>query len=511
MAKGTLNDPVRIAKRIRKFTSRDHNRPILCGIHLDECGDVVATDSYRLFIEHGAWEGPNIELPTETLDELTKLKIKGNDTATIEYESKGEVVKTELSSGERFVDSHPGGTFPKYKALCGSKVNTIAYVKTKELLPVVREHIKLNQTVLIDVTKRDLRVRGVGDEPLPEYRVEKACDGIDNEVTLNATFLRDALSVCGEVAEIRIESHIKPVTIVDGSTEIVVMPVRMIPTKATTKKAERKPKPEPEKIDTDKLARALYRQALDRAANDPDSRVKGGNATDNDRNMVWQLMHDGLLDKRTVGDFTSWYVGDLFICCIETRWSKRKIHLHYPPCKPVLHDTDKAAELSAKFDAERIERAAKKKAGANVKATVNDMGDGVTAIVIEPKKEEPNMELKKRIEELEAELAKRNAELEEVWKENEQLKRSKPEPKPEPEPKVEPKADVPTAITLEAMTEWCKERGLKASQKHPGSTDCIWVHGVMREDIEYRNELVAMGFRPKKEEKSSWWFKPAAR
>lgn len=491
MAKGTLNDPIRIAKKIRKFTSRDANRPILCGIHLDECGDVVATDSYRLFIEHGAWEGPSIELPTETLDELTKLKIKGNDTATIEYESKGEVVKTELSGGERFADSHPGGTFSNYKSLCGGKVNTIAYVKTKELLPIVREHIKLNQTVLIDVTNGDLRVRGVGEEPLPEYRVEKACDGADNEVTLNATYLRDALNVCGEVAEIRIESHIKPVAIVDGNTEIVVMPVRMVPTKATTKKAEPKREKPLTSTTNEELARSIYRIALDRAANDPDSRVEGGNASSYDRNLVFEYERAGKLTKLECGDFTSWYRDGEFITCIERRWSKRKIHLTYPELKPFKHKADFVA-------ARKVEQAAPVK----VEATVTEHAD-VTAIEIKPTKKEDN-DMENRIKELEEQLKATRAELDAVWKENEHLKRSKPEPKAEPKAETpKPKADVPTTVTLETMQAWCEGKGLIATQKREGT--CIWVEG---ESKPYADELKELGFRFAKKRKS-WYLTPA--
>jgi len=510
MAKGTLNDPVRISKRIRKFTSRDYSRPILCGIHLDECGDVVATDSYRMYIEHGAWDGPSIDLPAETLAELAKRKLKGNDTATIAYDTGGEIVKTELSGGERFCDSRPGGKYPNYKMLCGGKVNTIAYVKTKELLPIVREHVKLNQPVLIDVTERDLRVRGVGEEPLPEYRVEKACDGIDNEVTLNATFLRDALSVCGEVAEIRIESHIRAVAIVDGSIEIIVMPVRMTPTKATTKKAERKP--EPEKVDVRELKMALYAMAVDRAAEDADSRMRGGNASEKERSLVWRLQKDGRLDHETFGNYTAWKLDGEFVTCIERRWSKRKIHLHYPELKPLGHDENIVAKLAAEeLKREKFAKAFAEKCDekTGIKLDVKPIPGGGYAAGFkqEPKKEETDMtdELKARIEELEAQLKARNEELEAVWKENESLKRSKPEPKAEA-PKPEPaKAEHETVaeVSLSAMQEWCEGKGLIATQKREGA--CIWVEGDSK---PYADELKELGFRFAKKRKS-WYFTAA--
>ena len=175
---------------------------------------------------------------------------------------------------------------------------------------------------------------------------------------------------------------------------------------------------------------------------------------------------------------------------------------------------------------EKVEQAAKEKAGAEVEVEVTKHAD-VTAVTIEPPKNAPKAakkprkqapkapakpkkaeekgnemdELKKQVEELMAELKATRKELDEVWKENAQLK-AKPEPKPEPKPEV--KADVPTTVTLEAMQAWANERNLVATQKREGT--CIWVEGDSK---EYADELKELGFRFAKKRKS-WYLNPAA-
>lgn len=164
--------------------------------------------------------------------------------------------------------------------------------------------------------------------------------------------------------------------------------------------------------------------------------------------------------------------------------------------------------------ADDVERAAKEKAGADVKATVNRIDDGITEIVIEPKrqpkKEEPN-DMEKRIEELEQELKATRAELEQVWKENATLKAKAPE-KPQGEtqsaqatdPEPDKGEDAAAVVSLQTMQAWAKERGLVATQKN--ATSCIWVEGDSR---EYADELKGLGFRFAKKRKS-WYFTPAA-
>ena len=132
----------------------------------------------------------------------------------------------------------------------------------------------------------------------------------------------------------------------------------------------------------------------------------------------------------------------------------------------------------------------------------------------QPKKEEPNVETSKRIEELEAELKKAHAELEQVWKENATLKAKAPE-KPQGEtqstqaadPEPDKGEDAATAVSLETMQEWCEGKGLKAKQINESAN--IWVLGPSK---PYHDELEKMGARwgTSKKFGKGWYIKPTA-
>ena len=494
-----INNPGKLFKMLLKSCSADATRPILGCAYLAENGDAVSTDTYRLTVIHDAWSGgANIIIPNEVVRGLAKAKV-AIKTAELTVSDDGGFVKATLSDGTEFGDEVPNGKFPNYLQLFeGLKDNTTAYVKTKEALAVIREHVKFKREVRVDVYKDNVRIYGYGEERLPEWGCEKAAEGNDNIATFNGAWLRDALMACGNTAELHIDSGIRPMIVKDAerNIEVLVMPINRPTntTKAATPKPERKPehKPVNQAVKHD-LETALYKIAIDRAASNPDSRVQGGNANCKHRNLVFEYERSGQLTHEELGDLTSWYVDGEFVVCIERRWSKREIHLTHPELKPFKHKADLVATR-------KVEQAAPVK----VEATVTEHAD-VTAIEIKPtKKEDNDMELKKRIEELEAELAKRNAELESVWKENEQLKRKSEEPKPEPKAKTpEPKADVPTTVTLETMQAWCDGKGLIATQKREGT--CIWVEGASK---PYADELKELGFRFAKKRKS-WYLTPA--
>lgn len=123
-------------------------------------------------------------------------------------------------------------------------------------------------------------------------------------------------------------------------------------------------------------------------------------------------------------------------------------------------------------------------------------------------KREKEESVEDRVKELEAKLKAAHAELEQVWKENEHLKKAKQAPQVPQAPKAPqpPKAVVEAAgaVSLEAMRKWCEGKGLVASQKREGT--CIWVEGESR---DYADELKEMGFRFAKKRKS-WYLNPAA-
>jgi len=220
--------------------------------------------------------------------------------------------------------------------------------------------------------------------------------------------------------------------------------------KMKAKKDEPKHEPKREEVDVKAVRTALIHRATDQAAADPDGRVQGGNCTKDERDMLWRLEKADRLGKSTWGDFTNWYLDGEFVCCIERRWSKRKIHLTYPELKPFLHFGEhKKPEQTEKMK-ERIEEQAKAKAGADVKATVAEVGTGITAVTLEPPK--PKAEKPKA-------------------------------PKKEP---VEQAAEV----SLESMRKWCEGKNAVATQKREGCP--IWIEGDTK---PFQAELKEMGFR----------------
>lgn len=84
-------------------------------------------------------------------------------------------------------------------------------------------------------------------------------------------------------------------------------------------------------------------------------------------------------------------------------------------------------------------------------------------------------------------------------------KAAKPKKEPEPQ-KAEP---VAMAVSLETMTEWCKEhKGTQAAQY--GEGNAIWVYGVGKKAAELQAELKKLGFAwaPKGRHGAGWWAKP---
>lgn len=228
--KGTLNDPVRVMKRAMVFASGNAGRPILCAVHLDECGDVVATDSYRLYVEQGAWSGPSVDIDYATAYDIAHCKVRGNDTAELEVD--GERVDVRMGDGTKIVGGCLEGKYPDYGKLFPSgKPSMTAYMRVKEALPIVEAHRKKKSAVRVESACRDLVMCGANGDVEPGYRVEKACDGEDMAVALNAEFLKSALKAVGEYAEVRVWGATKPVVVTwDGNDRkaptVLLMPVR---------------------------------------------------------------------------------------------------------------------------------------------------------------------------------------------------------------------------------------------------------------------------------------------
>ena len=515
MSKGTLKDPVRTMKRALKFASKTMSRTILTAVHLDPSGDVVSTDSYRMYVEWHAWSGPEMNLDYSTAYDIAHCKVRGNETAVIENDGDKLIVR--MGDGTEIIGAVQEGNYPKYGQIIDElETYAMAKVNPKQLLPIVREHIKMGDNMRIEAKGGAFIANGIEGEPAAKF---DGCAEGESYVGVDPRFMRDALNIFGSECVVRIMNPIKPMLFTDDeNVRVLVMPVRIDAAKPNRKEQDME-KAKKMKVDKHELASALHHAAIDRAAQDKDGRVQAVPCTPKERELLHALRKVERLTHEELGELTSYYLDGEFVCCIERRWSKREIHLTHPELKPVCHRSDLVA-------ARKVADKAKNE-GCDVEVEVSNPEDGVQAIEIKPitpppvkaeqKKEAPKVKapkapkkedtLEKRIAELEAELKKRNAELDEVWKENERLKAAKqaskaPEPKAEPKPAPKSGEVAPAEISLAAMEKWCEGKGLIASQKREGC--CIWVEG---ESKPYADELKEMGFRFAKKRKS-WYLDP---
>lgn len=484
--KGTLENPVKVMRRALKFASRDAKRPILTAVHLDESGDVVSTDSYRLFAE-GAWDGPTMNVDYATAYDISKCKVKGNETA--EFELKGGKLAVRMGDGTVINGATVEGKYPDYSKFFEIETRTTAYVKPEQVLPILREHAKGN--VRIDVCNRDVVISGASGEPEPAVRFDKACDGEDKLVEVKAAYLKEALQCMGDVAEIRIEASHKPLVVSSGDgTDVLVMPVRLGGTKepkVKTKKEERVEKKET--ITVECFGRSFYashRKGEFITPGGPSERVsfevgKAYRYREGGHEYAAASLGYDVYKGQKKCLFAVFEGGEWRGYLRTMAWGKLKTLANNPLDEPKQDEPKKLTPPPVKADKPR-KQAPKAPA--------------------KPKTEEKGNDMEKRIEELEARLKAMSAELEEVWKENAQLKATKPEVKPEPKPEpAEVKAEV---VSLETMQQWCEGKGLVASQKREGT--CIWVEGDSK---EYADELKELGFRFAKKRKS-WYLNPAA-
>lgn len=231
----TLNDPARTMKAALKFASKDYSRPILCTVHLDECGDIVSTDSYRLFMRHNAWSGGNLTIERTLAEDVAKWGVKVK-TAAVEVD--GNVVTFIADDKRKAVGNIVEGKYPNYHALCGGKVNSVARFEPKLVTPILKE-CKRNKidAVVFDFVGGDLNVHPDGEET-PSATLNGATSGTPVRVGFNPAYVLPALECFKGEVELRVEKSLKAAAIVQGDAEVLVMPVKLASYELPAPKAE---------------------------------------------------------------------------------------------------------------------------------------------------------------------------------------------------------------------------------------------------------------------------------
>lgn len=464
---GTLD--IAAVKRAVKFASKDKGRGIITAVHLDESGDVVATDSFRLYVEHGAWDGCSLDLGQDTARLIARRKGK----AEIWRDGSKLLVK----AGDEFEGSVIEGTYANYKKILNElHVKTVAYVG-KQAKPILDEHKRQKQRVRIRVVNRDLHISGMGT-PEPSLKVEKACDGADAEIGFDPAYLSSALSTVGWNARVCIMSATKPAIVwpLDSqSIEIVVMPVRLGTEKGEgMKKAPKSPEPkiegnEPLNLKGERVCITGTLQGMTRSEAFTRLKLAGG------------IPSESFTKKTTV----------LVIAANSGRDKRQKAEKAIENGQKVriASGTEflEALKSSRKEGfAEAFARKCKEETGIDMEVRPVP-GGGYTARVKGANVED----LTKRIAELEEELRKAK----------QPTVAEKPKPEKPKAPKPPKQAEAAIEISLEFMREWCEGKNVVATQKREGC--CIWVKGDSK---PYQEELKDMGFRWAKHK--GWYFDP---
>ena len=408
-------------KRAIRMASKDYSRPILTCIHLDANGDMVATDSYKLYREQGIWDGPSVDVPPT----VARFIADSKGEATIEVTD--HTVKATMDDGATFEDNRIDGQYPNYEQLFkGLTRKAEATVCRKDLLDEARKYVKqkVGTMVLVvlgckpKVSGGDLVTRAAKGGKVAPRRFELACDGEDITLGIDPKFLRDCLlSTEGRIVDLRFTSPIKPLLIQGNGMEVILMPVRQEPGKNMTAKTEAK---EEEQVkQTKKEEKVKFNKAEIWMGED-------GKAVKHDGYTFHTDIRGTAVEVGLVRRPKGWVTVDA--CTGKTMdgkpfQSREKAVAHFMENRLTeykaiymteMHEAEAAdfgkrileaqgkptkgehVEKANKELAKRAKAAAKAKAGADVEMTVTE-GDSITAITFEPERK-PKRTAKKQVQ-----------------------------------------------------------------------------------------------------------------
>lgn len=485
--KGTLTNPVRVMKRAVKCMNKDMNRPSRCAVHLDECGDVVATDSYRMSIERNVWDGPSMEIPAELARWMAKRKVSAGERATIS--EKDGRVKAAFPNGEKFACEAFEGKYPNYKHLERKSYNTVAYVKPKLLLPVIRELVRQKEHVVIGVYDRNLRISASNVE-LPEGRFEKACDGEDAVIAFNAAYLRDALDVFdkNDVVEIRIEGAMRPAVIAQGGIKVLVMPINR---------------------SADEQPQSKHVKGIEKKEETVKPLSLKGKIVTITGTLPTMTRKEAFTKLELVGgvpceNFTS--KTTLFVIADKAGRNKREQAERAIAKGQEVRIVDGcefekalAAAFAAPVKAEKPKAEKPKSEKPKAPKPPKAPAEKPKAPAVKPAEvKAPDVEtLLKELAELKAALKSQKASTA-SWKAKAQ----------EYYDEGHKEQDAATVVSLEAMLadarKWCESRPNTCANRKRGNLSAVRINGVGKEDAELHGELIKMGYRYSK--KGFWYF-----
>lgn len=234
---------------------RDDMLPLLTGVRLELEGSsisLMATDRFRASLRDLDWypQKPDTSaqalVPARVLGETARALGSGGDvTIAVSSGDAGDgLIGFEGTVGNgirRTTTRLLEGEFPRVRALFQAQAETVAYVRTQELVDSVkRVALVAERNTPVRLTFADGQVlleAGSGDEAQASESIEATTEGPDISVGFNPSYLLEGLAVTSEpVVHLSFTQHTKPVAVTgvadigaeaEGAFRYLIMPVRL--------------------------------------------------------------------------------------------------------------------------------------------------------------------------------------------------------------------------------------------------------------------------------------------
>ena len=234
---------------------RDEMLPLLTGVRLEIEGSsisLMATDRFRASLRELQWfpesgdASGNALVPARVLSDTARSLVSGSDiTIAISAGDTGDGLigfEGTVGNGTRRTTTRLlEGDFPRVRQLFQAQSETVAYVRTADLVDAVKRVALVaerNTPVRLSFSEGQVLLEaGSGDEAQASESIEATIEGNDISIGFNPGYLLEGLGVMSEpVVHLAFTQHTKPAAMSgvreigddpDGAFRYLIMPVRL--------------------------------------------------------------------------------------------------------------------------------------------------------------------------------------------------------------------------------------------------------------------------------------------
>ena len=211
-------------------TSKDGSHHVLTGVLLRSEGNVlnvVSADGFRLTVVKILLGLPDFEviIPGTSIDPLTKILDKQSKVNMSTSESK--VVF--WNDNFLFTSQIVAGNFPDFKRIIPDEFKTKIRVDKSKLSNAIQQAlvyaIDVNNMIKVHLNANEILIIGESSEygkdhtPISDFEF---LGGDEIEIAMNGVYLRDALKLCKNTAELRFNSPTQPIGVYDPENELLI-------------------------------------------------------------------------------------------------------------------------------------------------------------------------------------------------------------------------------------------------------------------------------------------------